>query len=54
MKTTKASMIESEIAALIEYEIKKAKAYGFAYVPVVATGSNALVLHYVKNRHLLK
>lgn len=40
---------ESSIAARIEYECRLRGASGLAYVPVVAGGSNSLILHYTRN-----
>ena len=42
------------MAAELEYRMVDEGMSGLAYEPVVAAGSNALVLHYVKNMHLLR
>jgi Xaa-Pro aminopeptidase len=44
MKLTKPGMRENQIEAIIEYESKMMGASGLAYVPVVASGKNALIL----------
>lgn len=40
---------EYEIEALFTYEMRRRGADGHAYEPIVASGSNALTLHYAKN-----
>lgn len=40
---------EYEVEAAMTYEIRKQGATGHAYEPIVASGSNALTLHYSKN-----
>ena len=46
--------IESELAALFQFECMKRGAEMLAYTPVVASGSNALTLHYIQNKKLMK
>ncbi|WP_309742794.1 aminopeptidase P N-terminal domain-containing protein [Chamaesiphon sp. OTE_20_metabat_361] len=45
---------ESEIEAEIEYIFRKNGAMGVAYPSIVASGSNACVLHYIENNSTLK
>lgn len=54
MKATKPGMTEHQLNAILEFESKMQGATGLSYVPVVAGGKNALVLHYVQNRDVLK
>lgn len=46
-------LTEYEIEALFSYKIRSAGATGYAYEPIVASGSNALTLHYAKNSDTL-
>lgn len=45
----KPGMMEYEIEAEIIHEFKKSGADGHAYEPIIASGENALTLHYVEN-----
>jgi Xaa-Pro aminopeptidase len=55
MALTKPGIMESHIAAILEYHARISGAHeGLAYCPVVAQGHNALILHYVRNRHVLQ
>jgi Xaa-Pro aminopeptidase len=45
---------EYEIEALITYEFLRKGAGGHAFQPIVASGANACVLHYIKNNSKLK
>lgn len=54
MKRTKAGLSESDLAAEMEYHCKIQGATGLSYVPVIAGGSNALILHYIQNNQVLK
>ncbi|KAI8892999.1 peptidase M24, structural domain-containing protein [Globomyces pollinis-pini] len=54
MKKTKPGMTEHQIHAELEYNCKMQGATGLSYVPVVAGGTNALILHYVQNQQILK
>lgn len=54
MALTKPGMTEQHIGTIIEYHAKMNGADGLAFCPVVANGRNALVLHYVRNKHLLR
>jgi Xaa-Pro aminopeptidase len=49
MSFTKPGVYEHEIQAEIEYLFRKNGAMGPAYPSIVATGSNACVLHYIEN-----
>jgi Xaa-Pro aminopeptidase len=46
---TKPGVMEFEVEAEITYEFLKNGAQGHAYQPIVASGDNALVLHYIEN-----
>ncbi len=45
---------EYEIEAELIYEFTKNRADGFAYTPIVASGNNANVLHYIENNKQCK
>lgn len=49
LRETKPRMKEYEVEALITYEFIRNGAEGHAYSPIVATGKNACILHYVDN-----
>jgi len=49
LKTLKPSMMEYEVEAEISYIYVKQGANGHAYDPIVASGKNACILHYVEN-----
>ena len=49
LKTLKPGMMEYEVEAEITYEYIKQGANGHAYDPIVASGKNACILHYVEN-----
>lgn len=49
LKLTRNGMKEYEIEAEITHEFIRQGASGHAYAPIVASGSNALCLHYVQN-----
>ncbi len=50
----KPGMYEYEVEALITYEFIRHGAEGHAFEPIVGSGQNALVLHYVKNNDLCR
>lgn len=50
----KPGVYEYELAAFFEYYIKKAGSEGLAFETIVASGKNAVVLHYVSNRSKAK
>ena len=56
MKFTKTNKLitEYDLDSLFEYNCKKNGSKGHAYVPVVASGHNALAMHYVYNDMQLK
>ncbi|KAI9138157.1 peptidase M24, structural domain-containing protein [Paraphysoderma sedebokerense] len=53
MRRTPTLDTEHQVANYFEYQIRHNGSTGCAYVPVVASGSNALVLHYVQNNMVL-
>ena len=50
LKTTKPGITEYQLEAEIIAEFIRQGARGHAYDPIVASGKNALVLHYIQNR----
>ncbi|KAF8629628.1 hypothetical protein AX15_003362 [Amanita polypyramis BW_CC] len=54
MRFTQPGSSEAALAAHFEYLCALAGAQRPAYVPVVASGANALIIHYVHNDHLLQ
>lgn len=53
MHACRPGMAEYELEAELSYEFRKRGAAGHAYTPIVASGANACVLHYVENNKLL-
>jgi Xaa-Pro aminopeptidase len=51
---TQSGVMEFEIEAEITYEFLKQGSSGHAYAPIVASGKNACVLHYIENNHECK
>jgi len=49
LNTVKPGIMEYEIQAVIDYEFIRNRANGHAYEPIVASGPNALCLHYTDN-----
>ena len=49
LKNTQPGIFEYEIEAEITYEYLKQGAQGHAYAPIVASGKNACILHYIDN-----
>ncbi len=45
---------EYEIEAELIYEFTRNRSGGFAYTPIIASGSNACVLHYIDNNQMCK
>jgi Xaa-Pro aminopeptidase len=45
---------EYEIEAELVHEFIKSRSKGFAYTPIIASGKNACVLHYIENNNLCK
>lgn len=54
LKFTKPGVMEYEIEAEIIHEFIRNKATGHAYSPIIASGINATVLHYVENNQPCK
>ncbi|MHB8462394.1 MAG: M24B family metallopeptidase, partial [Vulcanimicrobiaceae bacterium] len=50
MQAVAPGLHEYDLQAILEYEYRRSGAQGVAYESIVATGSNATVLHYVENR----
>lgn len=53
MQKAKPAMYEYEIEAELLYEFRRQGAQAPAYIPIVAGGANACVLHYIENNALL-
>ena len=49
LKTTQAGKFEFEVQAEIEHEFTINRANGHGYAPIIASGKNGCVLHYVEN-----
>jgi Xaa-Pro aminopeptidase len=54
LKSLKRMPSESYLHAFFEFQGKARGAWGCGYIPVVASGSNATILHYTQNNCLLK
>lgn len=54
MKCTKPGVSELHIEAILEFESRIRGAQRLAYPPVVATGNNGNIMHYVQNTQILK
>jgi Xaa-Pro aminopeptidase len=54
MSATKAGMSEAHLEAIMEFHVRLHGAQRLAYPPVVASGNNANVIHYVRNNSELK
>jgi len=54
LKTTAAEKFEFEVEAEIDYEFAINRANGHGYAPIIASGKNACVLHYIENDKQLK
>ena len=50
----KPGVMEYEIEAEYAYEFLKNRSKGFAYTPIIASGYNACVLHYIENNKVCK
>ncbi len=50
-KELKPGMMEYEVEALMNYEFTRQGSSGHAFAPIVASGANACVLHYITNNH---
>ncbi|MGM0635532.1 MAG: aminopeptidase P N-terminal domain-containing protein [Bacteroidota bacterium] len=51
---TKPGVWEFELEAEIMNEFLRNRSRGFAYTPIIASGKNATVLHYIENKHQCK
>ncbi len=49
LQFTKPGVFEYEVEAEFIHEFIKNRSNGFAYTPIIASGSNACVLHYIEN-----
>jgi len=54
LKFVKPGVAEYEIEAEIIHEFIKQRATGHAYSPIIASGKNAIVLHYIDNNQVCK
>jgi len=54
LKFIKPGVAEYEIEAEITHEFLRQRATGHAYSPIIASGKNAIVLHYVDNNQVCK
>jgi Xaa-Pro aminopeptidase len=54
LKFTHAGVWENEIEAEFIHEFIKSRSGGFAYTPIIASGANACVLHYIENERECK
>ncbi|KAF9004696.1 peptidase M24 [Cyathus striatus] len=54
MRFTEVGMEEGKVAAHFEYLCALGAAQRPAYVPVVASGANALIIHYTSNDHVIQ
>lgn len=54
LKAVQPGMMEFEVEALLSHEFIKRGSRRFAYSPIVASGKNACVLHYIENDQPIK
>jgi Xaa-Pro aminopeptidase len=54
LKFVKPGVAEYEIEAEISHEFLRQRATGHAYSPIIASGPNAIVLHYNDNNQVCK
>jgi Xaa-Pro aminopeptidase len=54
LKFVKPGVWEYEIEAELAHEFLKNRSKGFAYTPIIASGKNACVLHYIENNNQCK
>ena len=54
LEFTKPGVWENEIEAEFIHEFIKSRSGGFAYTPIIASGANACVLHYIENERECK
>ncbi len=54
LQKVKPGMHEFEVEAEISYEFRKSGAQGHAYYPIIASGENACILHYIDNKSVCR
>jgi len=54
LKFVKPGVAEYEIEAEISHEFLRQRATGYAYSPIIASGKNAIILHYIDNNQVCK
>jgi len=54
MKFSRPGMSEKEVWAFIDYQCRRRGSSRLSYVPVVAAGKNALIIHYIQNNSIIK
>lgn len=54
LKTVKPGVWEYELEAELIHEFTRNRAQGFAYEPIIASGKNSCVLHYIQNNEQCK
>ena len=54
LKFVKPGVMEYEIEAELLHEFVRNRSRGFAYTPIIASGANACVLHYIQNNQVCK
>jgi Xaa-Pro aminopeptidase len=54
LKYVKPGVYEFEVEAEISHEFRRNAAQGHAYHPIIASGENACILHYIKNQNVCK
>jgi len=54
MRSTKPGMMEYQIEAELMHEFISNRGTGFSFDPIIASGANACVLHYIDNNSLVK
>ena len=52
LKFVKTGVTEYEIEAEVTHEFLRQRATGHAYTPIIASGKNAIVLHYIENNQV--
>src|ERR1700744_5374058 len=52
LKFVKPGVTEYEIEAEVSHEFLRQRATGHAYTPIIASGKNAIVLHYIENNQV--
>jgi Xaa-Pro aminopeptidase len=53
IQITRPGVSEHQLFATVDYESRMRGAETLAYVPVVASGTNANIIHYIDNRQIL-